>query len=324
MPRMNDHFDGARFRNPGQPPRRFGPILRWMLTQRKARWPRSLANPALPPPGPVPAGQVGITFIGHSTMLVRFGLPDGGVFSLLTDPVFSDRCSPLSWFGPRRVRAPGLALYALPHVDAVLLSHNHYDHMDLRSLGALQRRFGPRMVTTLGNARTLAPTGAREVVELDWWDRVDIGPVRITATPARHFSSRTAFDRDLTLWAGFMLELDGGRVLFAGDSGAGPHWRTIRERLGRPHVALLPIGAYLPRSIMQPVHMDPAEAVMAHRAVGARRSIGMHFGTFAGLTDEPIEEPEAKLAEAKAAQGVGDAEFVTLPFGATMEVTTGE
>ncbi len=293
-----------------------------MLTRRPARWPRSIANPAFPAPGEVPAGQVAITFIGHSTLLVRFGLPSGGVFSLLTDPAFSERCSPFTWLGPKRVRAPGLALEALPHIDAVLVSHNHYDHMDLPSLRALQRRCNPKVITTLGNAPTLERAGAGTALELDWWQSVEVGPVRVTATPAQHFSSRGAFDRDRTLWAGFMLELDGKRVLFAGDSGAGPHWRMIRDRLGRPNVALLPIGAYLPRRIMQPVHMDPAEAVQARADLGATHAIGMHFGTWQ-LTDEAVDAPVEALAAARQRVGLLQEAFDVLGFGETRTLPLG-
>ena len=187
--------------------------------------------------------------------------------------------------------------------------------MDLPSLRQLQKRHAPRFVTTLGNARALRALGI-EASELDWWQQVQAGPLRITATPARHFSARTPFDRDRTLWAGFMIEHEGGRLLFAGDSGAGPHWAEIRARLGAPGVALLPIGAYEPRWFMAPVHMDPAEAVQAHSALGAHRSVGMHFGTFQ-LTDEAIDAPVSALEGARAAAGLDAAAFTVHGFGET-------
>ena len=172
--------------------------------------------------------------------------------------------------------------------------------MDLPSLRAIRRRFAPRFVTMLGNARALRSAGI-EAEELDWWDRTTAGPLGITATPARHFSARTPFDRNRTLWGGFMIESDGGRLLFAGDSGMGAHWRAIGARLGAPDLALLPIGAYEPRWFMAPVHMNPEEAVQAHLDLGAKRSVGMHFGTFQ-LTDEAIDAPQAALAAAKVAE----------------------
>jgi len=294
-------------------------LLRWALTRERTRWPRRVEDPPYPPPGPVAPGHVGVTFIGHSTFLLRFGTADGGVFSILTDPHFSERASPLHWAGPRRVRAPGIALDALPRVDAVLVSHDHYDHMDLPSLRALQARWAPQVVTTLGNARRLARAGVPGAVALGWWESCAVGPARVTATPAQHFSGRTPFDRFRTLWAGFMVEIEGERLLFAGDSGAGRHWTMIRDRLGPPGVVLLPIGAYSPREIMAPVHIDPAEAVAARAELGAARAIGMHWGTFQ-LTDEGIDEPIRALEAARMAAGVSREGFDVLGFGETREL----
>jgi L-ascorbate metabolism protein UlaG (beta-lactamase superfamily) len=306
---VSDHCDGEHFFNPGvaRGSRGLLEVLRWRLQAERAVWPKWIADPVFaPPPTTVAGGQVAITFINHASFLIR--LPGAVV---LTDPIFSRRCSPVSWAGPQRVRAPGVALADLPRPDVVLLSHNHYDHMDLPSLRELQRRFAPKFVTMLGNAPGLARVGIT-ATELDWWDVASEAGLRITATPARHFAARTPFDRNRTLWGGFMVQAAGGQVLFAGDSGAGPHWSAIRERLGPPDVALLPIGAYEPRWFMAAVHMNPEEAVQAHRALGARRSVGMHFGTFQ-LTDEAIDAPEKALA----ASGVAAEEFSTHGFGET-------
>ena len=307
MTQPSEHFDGRRFRNLGSVPHRSAPIAHWILTRRQAQWPRHIPNPPYPPPGHVPPGQVGVTFIGHSTFLLRFGLV-GGMLTVLTDPVFSKRCSPSQWFGPKRVRAPGLALAALPLVDAVLVSHNHYDHMDLPSLRALGR---VPVITPLGNARIIG-----RGTELDWWQETAIGPLRVVAVPAQHFSSRGLHDRNRALWAGFMLDVGGGRVLFAGDSGAGPHWRAIRDRLGAPALALLPIGAYLPRAVMAPVHMDPAEAVQARADLDAAQAVGMHFGTWQ-LTDEGVDDPVQDLEAARAQAGLQRNQFDVLGFGET-------
>lgn len=263
---------------------------------------------AAPPPAAVGPDKVAITFINQASFLIRLS---GGV--VLTDPIFSERCSPVSWAGPRRARPPGVALADLPRPDVVLLSHNHYDHMDLPTLRALQARDAPRFVTMLGNSRTLARLGI-VATELDWWQEVSVGKLSISATPARHFSARTPFDRNRALWGGFMVSGGAGKVLFAGDSGAGPHWGDIRTRLGAPDVALLPIGAYEPRWFMAAVHMDPAEAVQAHLALGAGRSVGMHFGTFQ-LTDEAIDAPLVALEAARQQAGVN--RFDTLGFGET-------
>ncbi|WP_428484525.1 MBL fold metallo-hydrolase [Rhodopila sp.] len=263
-----------------------------------------------PPPASVAPGQAAISFVNHATFLIRVA---GMV--VLTDPMFSPRCSPVGWAGPLRARPPGITLADLPRPDVVLLSHNHYDHMDLPSLRAIQQRFAPCFVTTLGNARPLARLGI-DATELDWWQDVRLDTLRITVTPARHFAARTPFDRNRTLWGGFMIKTTGGQILFAGDSGAGLHWQDIRSRLGPPDVALLPIGAYEPRWFMAAVHMDPAEAVQAHLALAARHSIGMHFGTFQ-LTDEAIDAPLEALAEARRAASLSPDTFTTLGFGET-------
>ena len=318
---LTDHFDGRHFFNPGQQQARgLGAVLRWSLTRQRVPWPKHVADPPYPPPpGSVTPGTVALTFIGHSTFLIRLPMPSGGVFTLLTDPVFSDRCSPVTWAGPRRARAPGLALDALPRIDAVLLSHNHYDHMDLASLRRLHEHFAPAIVTTLGNAAPLASAGIPGAVELDWWGSARLGAVEVIATPAHHFSARGVHDRNRTLWAGFMVRLGGAQVLFAGDSGAGPHWWDIRRRLGPSGVALLPIGAYRPRSIMAPVHMDPAEAVQARADLGAPVAVGMHFGTFQ-LTDEGIDEPVQDLARARDGAGLLREAFDVLGCGETREL----
>ncbi len=305
---MSDHFDGRRYFNPGEASGRRGllEVLRWRLGGERVPWQRPPAGPAFPPPpAEVAAGEVAVTFIGHSTFLLRFA---GCV--VLTDPVFSERCSPVDWAGPRRARPPGLALDDLPPVDLVLVSHNHYDHMDLPSLRRLAARGTAHAVTSAGNAAILRGAGFARVEALDWWEAAQAGPLRVTATPARHFSRRGPLDMNRTLWAGFHLQGAGGSVLFAGDSGAGPHWADIGARLGPPGLALLPIGAYEPRWLMAPMHMNPDEAARAHVDLGARQSIGMHFGTFQ-LTDEAIDAPERALA------ATGVAGFATLGFGET-------
>ncbi len=310
---LSDHCDGRRFFNPGATDESRGlmQVLRWRFRGERTPWVRPPADPSFsPPPGEVQPGNAAISFINHASFLIR--LP-GAV--LLTDPIFSRRCSPVGWAGPSRVRPPGIALADLPRPDVVLLSHNHYDHMDLPSLRELQRRFAPRFVTTLGNARALARQGI-DATELDWWQDTAHGGIRITATPARHFSARTPFDRNRTLWAGFMIRSPEGRILFAGDSGYGAHWRDIAARLGAPDVALLPIGAYEPRWFMKAAHMNPAEAVQAHLDLGARRSVGMHFGTFQ-LTDEAIDAPLDALDEALREADVSPGTFVTHGFGET-------
>lgn len=326
---ISDHFDGEHFFNPeptirlGQGKRRgFYSILkaRWTKSPEGwASWPKFIENaPYAPPAGEVPGGQVDVTFIGHSSFLLR--LPG---LNVLTDPVFSKRCSPVQFMGPKRVREPGLAIADLPKIDLLLLSHNHYDHCDVQSLQVLHRKFpGMRIVTGLGNAKFLSSKRIQGVAELDWWHTHGLGESRITATPARHFSARGLHDRNETLWAGFMLEHRGAKIYFAGDTGYTKFFTDIRERLGAPDLALLPIGAYEPRWFMGPVHMNPADAVMAFNDLGAKRAVGMHFGTFQ-LTAEPIDAPERDLAVAKAEARLAGDTFTTIECGETRRFAVG-
>jgi L-ascorbate metabolism protein UlaG (beta-lactamase superfamily) len=230
---------------------------------------------------------------------------------VLTDPIWSQRASPVSYAGPKRIRKPGLSFDRLPKIDVVLVSHNHYDHMDLPTLRSLVERDRPAIVTALGNAAYLKNKGVPDAIELDWWRswRLPGDCLTVTFTPARHFSARGLFDRDRTLWGGFWISAaNAPSVYFAGDTAMGVHFHFIRERLGAPDLALLPIGAYEPRWFMSEVHMNPAEAVEAHRILGARRSLAMHYGTFQ-MTDEAYDAPRRELAAAKQAAGIGDEEF---------------
>jgi len=327
---VSDHFDGEVFFNPEPTIRRtegkkFGlmTILRARLKRDPAvwaQWPKHVENKVYPKPvGLVPAGAVDVTFIGHSGFLLRVAGRN-----ILTDPVFSRRCSPVSFAGPARVRAPGLRIEELPEIAVLVLSHNHYDHCDVPSLRKIAKRF-PRMVvvTGLGNKAFLAGKGIANVVELDWWERAELEGVVVTATPARHFSARTLNDRNKTLWAGMMIEpVAGPKIYFAGDSGYTRFFKEIGERLGAPDLALLPIGAYEPRWFMGPVHMNPADAVQAFGDLGAKRAVGMHFGTFQ-LTAEAIDQPEKDLAIAKAEAGLAGDVFSTIECGETRRFPAG-
>ena len=312
------HFDGERFFNPHAPARKTArEIRRWRRTRDKAPWPDWVDDPVLPPPQRVGSDRIAATFVGHST----FFLQVGGL-CVLTDPIWSARCSPVSFAGPRRVRRPGQPLDALPGVDLVLVSHNHYDHMDLPTLRRVWRRWAPAVVTGLGNARHLAKAGIGGVAELDWWQSVACAGARVTYVPAQHFSARTLYDRNRSLWGGFVIEVAGAVVYFAGDSGYCPHFAEIGRRFPRIDLALLPIGAYEPRWFMRQQHVNPEEAVRAHLDLRPRRSLGMHFGTFQ-LTDEAIDAPVLALREARTRLGVSAAAFDVLGFGETRVYPTG-
>ncbi len=316
---VSDHFDGERFFNPDGPGlHTTGEFWKWQFTKERAEWPESVtdgfAEPALPPR--MAAGELAVTFVGHATFLLQAkGL------TVLTDPVFSERASPVSWAGPKRVRRPGVAFEALPPVDVVLLSHNHYDHLDLATLERLRVFCDPLIVTGLGNKAFLAGKGFAKVVELDWWQQTALGPGSATVhfVPAHHWSNRGAGGPNTTLWGGFVLEVGGRKVYCAGDTGPGSVFSAVRAKFGALDVALLPIGAYEPEWFMRPVHMTPADAVEAHGTLGARLTLGMHFGTFQ-LTDEALGAPEAALAAARVASGVAESACRAPLFGETVLV----
>ena len=279
-------------------------------------WPSSVPVTAqAPPPSRVDPGDVAVTFVGHSTFLVRTAS-----VTLITDPVFTTHAGPFGRLGPRRARPPAIPLRELPRVDLVLLSHNHYDHLQPSSLRAI----GAPIVTTLGVARYVPRPVARKaepstmpgVTELDWWQSINTGRATITAVPAQHFSARTPWDKNTSLWCGFVVQVDNLTIFFAGDTGYSPHFAEIGARFPGIDVALLPIGAYEPRWFMQPIHMNPDEAVRAHLDVQPRASVGMHFGTFR-LTEEGIDEPVRALERARAVHGIAPDAFRVLEFGAT-------
>ena len=307
----SDHFDGRRFRNPGGADGQSFRAVPRMLREPRTPWPARVDVPPQPLPSRA-AGAVVVTWIGHATFLIQTGAGN-----ILTDPIWSERASPVPFVGPRRVRAPGVAFDALPHIDLVLLSHNHYDHCYMATLRALGRRFDPLVVTPLGNGRLVRKAGARRIEELDWWQPSAAASIGVTLTPAQHFSSRTPFDRNRALWGGFMLTMEGRRIYFAADSGYGPHFTKIGSRLGPIDLALLPIGAYEPRWFMKDIHMNPAEAVQAHLDCGARQSIAMHFGTIQ-LTPEAIDAPVVALGAALRERGVPAAQFRVLDVGESL------
>jgi len=295
----SDHFDGTRFFNPGEPTTDRGllQVLRWKASSTVARWPESVPVTLARPEARV--ARLTVTMVGHASLLIQVpGL------NLLTDPVWSERASPVAFAGPKRVTEPGIAFADLPPIDAVLLSHNHYDHLDVATLRRLQAVHQPLMAMPLGNDAIVgqAVPGARMVAG-DWGDRIGLGAGSATTlTRANHWSARGTRDRRMALWCGHWIDTPAGSIWFAGDTGygTGAIFRDIRARHGRPDVALLPIGAYAPRWFMAAQHTDPAEAVRIMVEVGARRALGIHWGTFQ-LTDEARDAPAEGLRVALAA-----------------------
>lgn len=317
--KISDHFDGKQFFNPYQPKlHNLATALKMLLTWRPARWPKKVHN--APQPNlhqRLSSDQVAVTFVNHATVLIQ--LPG---LNILTDPVWSERVSPVSWAGPRRVRAPGLSLEELPRIDLVLVSHNHYDHLDIATLQKLQHRFSPQFLISFGDAALLRAHGLDRVHEMDWWDHFHLplrgqrGEAEIWFTPTQHFSSRGLFDRNRSLWGGFVIRHSGHSVYFGGDAGYSPHYREIYARLGAMDLSFLPIGAYEPRWFMSQVHMNPSDAVKAHRDLRSKQSLGIHFGTFQ-LTTEAIDQPTLDLAASLQEAGISNEEFTVLPEGQT-------
>ena len=258
------------------------------------------------------SGRYRAAWFGQATVLIQ---SQGKV--ILTDPLFEQRASPVSFSGPKRLVGVPLALEKLPALDVVLISHNHYDHLSGDAIRRLVKRYDPVFLVPLGLGKLMKSWGASRVRELDWWQYVDVAGHRFSATPVQHFSARGAFDRNATLWAGWYIEArdTGLKVYFAGDTGYGPFFRETRERLGVPDLALIPIGAYLPRWFMKIVHVNPAEALQAYDDLQARRMLPIHWGTY-DLADEALHRP---LEEMKELMGDRKGILTDLPVGGVFE-----
>lgn len=314
------HFDGEHFLTPDAPPRvggfglsGLGPLLKWQSTRKPGPWKAYREEPyGLPPPYEVSGSTMRVTFINHATTLIQL---DG--VNVLTDPVYSDRVSPFDFAGPSRVRPPGIKFENLPRIDVVVLSHNHYDHMDIATLQRINKTWPTaQFFAGLGNKAFLEGKGLTNVVELDWWDSRDVKSVVVRSVPNQHFSNRGLFDSDGTLWSAWVIEGKPGRAYFGGDTGYGPHFKAIADKLGPMRLAIVPIGAFKPEWFMAPIHMSPSEAVQAAIDLQATTAVPMHYGTFPLADDgedEPVEVLEAVLKEKPAP-------FAILGFGEGRDV----
>jgi L-ascorbate metabolism protein UlaG (beta-lactamase superfamily) len=287
-------YDGKRFRQPEPLTIRFSDWAKRQWSGHRGPWRKFTYTP----PGPTPAeyacdGDLRVTFVNHATLLIQM---DG--VNILTDPTWAKRSVPV--VGRTRRRPPGLRFDELPKIDAVLVSHNHQDHMDLPTLRRLAKNFDPVVYTGLGNARFLAKNGVTEGHDLDWWQSVEIAPgITVTAVPARHHSGRSLFDKDRTLWCGFVVKGPSGSVYFAGDTGYGSHFEEIGRRFPNLRLAILPIGGFKPIWYMQSQHIGPEAALQALKDLGAASMIPMHFGTFPNGDEaetEAVEVLEAAIA----------------------------
>lgn len=283
-------------------------------------WPDRIDNqPRRVPNERVQGETISVTFINHATVLIQVA----GV-NILTDPIYSERASPLQWAGPKRVRRPGVRFEDLPPIDVILISHNHYDHLDIDTLQRLQSRNpqgnGPLILAGLGNGQLFQENGLSHYRDLDWGQRVTVRDVEFIFSEGQHRSGRGLSDQMKTLWGGFIIRTSQGNIYFAGDTGYGPHFRDAREQYGSFILSLLPIGAYEPRWFMTPVHLNPGEAVRAHVDLASQQSLGIHFGTFQ-LTYERIEQPIHDLKQALEELDIPESQFWALEFGETRVIS---
>jgi L-ascorbate metabolism protein UlaG (beta-lactamase superfamily) len=318
---VSDHFDGTRFFNPGSKDedRGLADVLRWQLGSRATAWPSML--PAIlqdRPPARLEESQCRVSFVGHASFLVQVG-----GLNILLDPVWSERASPLAFAGPTRHTRPGIAFEDLPPIDAVLISHNHYDHLDLFTLARLWRRDRPRIIVPLGNDTIIRDADrAIDVESGDWGDSIRLNSrVVLHLHRTHHWSARGLNDRRHALWASFVIQTPEGGIYFVGDTafGDGNTFREVALAHPRLRLALLPVGGYAPRWFMKGQHMNPAEAVEAFRLCGARQAVGHHWGTFR-LTDEGYDEPRRELAAALERAATCPQSFVTLLPGSVLKV----
>ncbi len=325
---MQRHHTRTGFKNnytdaiPGS----LGDVLRW----KTHAWRNNLPPPPQTPTPTVTADKVtihantgaamqpAITWVGHATMLVQ-----ASGLNVLTDPVFSERASPVQFAGPRRAQPPGVALADLPPIDVVVVSHNHYDHLDVHAVQALnqQAQGATLFIVPLGLKAWFVRHGITQVVELDWWQQHTMRGVEFHLTPVQHWSARALGDRFHSLWGGWAVFGADFHWYFSGDTGYSQDFKDTRTHFQERSpdgfdIALIAVGAYEPRWFMQNQHINPAEAVQIHRDLHAKRSVGVHWGTF-NLTDEPLDQPPKDLAAARVAQGVADDDFFLLKIGET-------
>jgi len=314
-------FDGTRFLDTqyGMPPKGLTDVLRWYRERERAEWPEWYPSSfADRPPPRVDDTTWRISYVGHASLLIQ-----AGGQNILIDPVWSMRASPLSFAGPKRVNDPGVAFDKLPPIDTVLVSHNHYDHLDATTLKALATPHRPRFITPLGNDTIIRSyDNSLRPDTFDWGERIELSrDVTVTCVPARHWSARGIFDRNKALWGAFVIKTPAGRIYHVADSGYGDgfYFRDAREKYGPFRLAILPVGAYEPRWFLQDQHMNPEDAVQAFRDTGAELALGHHYGTFQ-LTDEAIEAPVEALDAARKAAGIPPEQFRLLKPGEIWEL----
>jgi L-ascorbate metabolism protein UlaG (beta-lactamase superfamily) len=314
---VSDHCDGSVFFNK-TPDHTFSDMIKWMWEMDTVEWPESIIDPVQPkPPIRLDDGRIRVTFVNHATTLIQYGN-----VNILTDPIWSERAGPLSWMGSKRIRKPGVAFEDLPKIDIILISHNHYDHLDLPTLESLIKRDNPVILTGLGTGSVISPDDTAQLHELDWWQHWNPAGtnVSITCVPAVHNSGRGLFDGNKSLWCGFVITGKQGSVYFAGDTAFGDFFGDIRQQCGPMALAILPIGNYEKRWIMKIMHMNPEDAVNASVILGARKSMGIHFATFLEHPEQAVDAHEKDLAAALMKMNIDPSQFIIPAFGEGIDI----
>ena len=308
---VSDHFDGSRFINPGNTKAKGGmEVFKWMMSRKPGPWRESKQESFGKHPLGRFEGGIRVTFINHATFLIQV---DG--VNILTDPVWSKRVSPFKWLGPKRMSSPGIRFGDLPRIHLVLLTHNHYDHLDIETMRMVLGAHHPEIIVPLGLKKFLVQNYIKGSVEVDWWQETSANDLIIQSLPAQHFSGRGLLDRDATLWCGYAIKTSRGNIYFAGDTGYNDiTFREIGARSGPFKLSMLPIGAYKPEWFMSPIHVSPEEAVRIHLDVHSQSSVAMHFGTFP-LADDGEREPVIDLHEALKKFKVSKEAFIVLKPG---------
>ncbi len=313
---VSDHFDGKHFHNQDSGTERsFWDFLEWQLTSSKGDWSDWWADP----PGPKPTDRVYgdtliVTFINHATVLLQ----TNGI-NILTDPVWSESISPIPLIGFDRHRPPGIRFRDLPHIDIVLISHDHYDHLDIPTLNRLKKAYNPLFLVGLGNKGLMDEEGMTNTFELDWWQEKDFKNLKITFVPARHFSGRGLCDRNETLWGGYVIQAKGGPIYFAGDTGFGKHFKQIHNKFGPMRLSMLPIAPIKPAWFMHEIHENPDDAVKAHKILHSKTSMAIHWGTFE-QGDDGMLDPVLALEAIRKKEGISRNEFIIPSHGTGIKI----
>ena len=314
---VSDHFNGNRFIMEGND-HSFGDMVKWMWEMETVEWPEWIVDPVqTPPPETVGIGELRVTYVNHATVLLQ-----ADELNILTDPIWSTKAGPFSWMGVRRIRDPGVAFENLPKIDLVLISHDHYDHLDLPTLTKLTQRDDPIVLTGLGLKKYLKRHGVLKTAELDWWQayQPQNSELTITFVPSLHNSGRWPLQGNKSLWGGYVISNRHGNIYFAGDTGYGDFINRINERFDRFRLTILPIGSYEKRWFMKNQHMNPDDAVKTHLALNSMQSLGIHYGTFAEHPEQAIDAHEKDLAKAMDKRKIDKSRFWILKFGEGRDV----